>query len=200
MHLLGIYQWPVSLFCTIYHLKPFFSFGRKPTVLLSHSMYFIAGASTLFAPNIIVLAIVRFFVGCAHHTVSHLPFLIGWFKEVFHCCFTAFISGGVLWNIQPHSAPHDGDDELHLCLLNCALGCHGSAILEVSGRNCINTHPTSHCVLEVRLHGLQMPLGRQTMWSMTAWESHPYWFNSLESLILFEFQYPKMSLSKGKIT
>jgi len=50
--------------------------GRKPTVLLSHSMYFIAGASTLFAPNFLVLAIVRFFVGCAHHTVSHLPFLI----------------------------------------------------------------------------------------------------------------------------
>lgn len=51
-------------------------FGRKPTVLLSHTIYFLAGVGTLFAPNFTMLAILRFLVGCAHHTVSHLPFLI----------------------------------------------------------------------------------------------------------------------------
>ena len=53
------------------------SLGRKPTVLLSHTVYFLAGLATLFAPNFTLLAILRFLVGCAHHTVSHLPFLIG---------------------------------------------------------------------------------------------------------------------------
>jgi len=51
-------------------------FGRKPTVLLAHSVYLIAGVATLFAPNFTFLVILRFLVGCAHHTVSHLPFLI----------------------------------------------------------------------------------------------------------------------------
>jgi len=51
-------------------------FGRKPTVLMSHSVYFLAGFATLFAPNFTILVILRFLVGCAHHTVSHLPFLI----------------------------------------------------------------------------------------------------------------------------
>jgi len=51
-------------------------FGRKPTVLMTHIVYFLAGAATLFAPNFPLLIICRFLVGCAHHTVSHLPFLI----------------------------------------------------------------------------------------------------------------------------
>jgi len=51
-------------------------FGRKPTVLLTHTVYVLAGAATLMAPNFTALLICRFLVGCAHHTVSHLPYLI----------------------------------------------------------------------------------------------------------------------------
>lgn len=51
-------------------------FGRKPTVLLTHGLYLFAGAATLFAPSFPFLVVCRFLVGCAHHTVSHLPFLI----------------------------------------------------------------------------------------------------------------------------
>merc|ERR1711971_994039 len=51
-------------------------FGRKPTVLLTHGLYFLAGAATLTAPNFTVLMICRFLVGCAHHAVSHLPSII----------------------------------------------------------------------------------------------------------------------------
>ena len=53
------------------------SLGRKPTVILSHLMYFVGGAATLLSQNFYLLVVMRFLVGCAHHTVSHLPFLIG---------------------------------------------------------------------------------------------------------------------------
>ena len=36
------------------------SFGRKPTVLLTHGLYFLAGAATLTAPNFTVLMICRY--------------------------------------------------------------------------------------------------------------------------------------------
>jgi len=51
-------------------------FGRKPTVLITHTFYLLAGAATLVAPNFLAILICRFLVGCAHHTVSHLPYLI----------------------------------------------------------------------------------------------------------------------------
>jgi len=51
-------------------------FGRKPTVLMTHGLYFLAGTATLFVSNFYLLAICRFLVGCAHHTISHLPYLI----------------------------------------------------------------------------------------------------------------------------
>lgn len=51
-------------------------FGRKPTVLISHSVYFLAGVATLFNQDMVYLLICRFLVGCAHHTVSHLPYLL----------------------------------------------------------------------------------------------------------------------------
>jgi len=51
-------------------------FGRKPTVLITHGIYFLAGVATLFSQNYIYLCVCRFLVGCAHHTVSHLPYLL----------------------------------------------------------------------------------------------------------------------------
>ena len=59
-----------ALFCL-------FSFGRRPTVLLSHIAYFLGGLLTLFSPYFWLIGISRFMVGMAHHTVSHLPYLIG---------------------------------------------------------------------------------------------------------------------------
>ena len=54
-----------------------FSLGRRPTVLLSHIAYFLGGLLTLFSPYFWLIGISRFMVGMAHHTVSHLPYLIG---------------------------------------------------------------------------------------------------------------------------
>ena len=54
-----------------------FSFGRKPTVLLAHLMYLLGGLGTILLQDYHFLLCMRFLVGCAHHTVSHLPFLIG---------------------------------------------------------------------------------------------------------------------------
>lgn len=50
--------------------------GRKPTVLITHSVYFLAGIATIFAKDFVSLSICRFLVGSAHHTVSHLPYLL----------------------------------------------------------------------------------------------------------------------------
>ena len=64
------------LYCYVY------SFGRKPTVIMAHLTYFIGGLATIFVQDYNFLLFMRFLVGCAHHTVSHLPFLIGkpqWF-------------------------------------------------------------------------------------------------------------------------
>jgi len=58
--------------------------GRKPTVLLAHLVYFLGGLATIFIQNFNFLLFARFLVGCAHHTVSHLPFLIG--KKPSHGC------------------------------------------------------------------------------------------------------------------
>jgi len=52
------------------------NFGRRPTVLLSHIAYFLGGLLTLFSPYFWLIGISRFMVGMAHHTVSHLPYLI----------------------------------------------------------------------------------------------------------------------------
>jgi len=51
-------------------------FGRKPTVIMAHLTYFIGGLATIFVQDYHFLLFMRFLVGCAHHTVSHLPFLI----------------------------------------------------------------------------------------------------------------------------
>ena len=52
------------------------NFGRRPTVLMSHLAYFFGGLMTLIGWNFWVIGISRFLVGMAHHTVSHLPYLI----------------------------------------------------------------------------------------------------------------------------
>jgi len=50
--------------------------GRKPTVLITHAIYFLAGIATLFWQDMIFVCVCRFLVGAAHHTVSHLPYLL----------------------------------------------------------------------------------------------------------------------------
>jgi len=50
--------------------------GRRPTVLLSTLAYFFGGLLTLFSPYFWLIGISRFVVGMAHHTISHLPYLI----------------------------------------------------------------------------------------------------------------------------
>lgn len=50
--------------------------GRRPTILITHSVYFVAGVATLFVKDFVSLSILRFLVGSAHHTVSHLPYLL----------------------------------------------------------------------------------------------------------------------------
>jgi len=52
------------------------NFGRRPTVLMSHLAYFFGGLMTLISWNFWMIGISRFVVGMAHHTVSHLPYLI----------------------------------------------------------------------------------------------------------------------------
>jgi len=52
------------------------NFGRRPTVLMSHLAYFFGGIMTLIGWNFWLIGISRFLVGMAHHTVSHLPYLI----------------------------------------------------------------------------------------------------------------------------
>lgn len=52
------------------------NFGRRPTVLLAHLAYFFGGFLTLFSPYFWLIGISRFVVGMAHHTISHLPYLI----------------------------------------------------------------------------------------------------------------------------
>ena len=69
-----------------------YSFGRKPTVIMAHLTYFIGGLATIFVQDYHFLLFMRFLVGCAHHTVSHLPFLIGkpqWF--IMHASNSIFI-------------------------------------------------------------------------------------------------------------
>merc|ERR1719323_1935715 len=52
-------------------------FGRRPTVLGSHLCYLVGGLVTLFVVHdFYLLAACRFLVGVAHHTVSHLPYMI----------------------------------------------------------------------------------------------------------------------------
>ena len=51
--------------------------GRKPTLLTSHFVYFLGGVCTYFASGFWWIAFFRFLVGMSHHTVSHLPYLIG---------------------------------------------------------------------------------------------------------------------------
>ena len=98
---LGVHQWQVSPDCSwsfkivkvdsVDHnlitgcaLFCLFSFGRRPTVLLSHIAYFLGGLLTLFSPYFWLIGISRFMVGMAHHTVSHLPYLIGKTASIFN--------------------------------------------------------------------------------------------------------------------
>ena len=44
---------------------------------MAHLMYLLGGLGTILLQDYHFLLCMRFLVGCAHHTVSHLPFLIG---------------------------------------------------------------------------------------------------------------------------
>ena len=59
-----------------HRLTKHLSLGRRPTVLLAHLVYLVGGVATLLVSSYPALVLARFLVGCAHHTVSHLPFLI----------------------------------------------------------------------------------------------------------------------------
>jgi hypothetical protein len=55
-----------------------FRWGRRPTILLSHGTYLLGGLLTLAAPAYFsVVTVGRLLVGTAHHTISHLPYLLG---------------------------------------------------------------------------------------------------------------------------
>ena len=75
---LGIHQWLVRsslwhLIFRIYHITLLLpSFGRKPTVLLTHAVYVLAGAATLLAPNFTALLICRY----CKHFISILELLL----------------------------------------------------------------------------------------------------------------------------
>ena len=101
-------DWWVSILRITLHYFLVFSYGRRPTILMSHIVYFLGGVGTSVFPfvfsfisddstrgwlNGISLCFsrlihyltfffysdlfLRFLVGCAHHTVSHLPYLVG---------------------------------------------------------------------------------------------------------------------------
>ena len=46
-------------------------------LLLSHFVYFLGGALTFLATDFWTISACRFMVGISHHTVSHLPYLLG---------------------------------------------------------------------------------------------------------------------------
>ncbi|XP_043211314.1 solute carrier family 22 member 23-like, partial [Amphibalanus amphitrite] len=51
--------------------------GRRPATLASFVLYSLFGAMTLLQPSsMAVLATIRFLVGTAHHTISHLPYML----------------------------------------------------------------------------------------------------------------------------
>ncbi|KAF0287839.1 Solute carrier family 22 member 23 [Amphibalanus amphitrite] len=52
--------------------------GRRPATLASFVLYSVFGAMTLLQPSsMAALATIRFLVGTAHHTISHLPYMLG---------------------------------------------------------------------------------------------------------------------------
>ena len=57
-----------------------FSLGRKPTMLMAHALYLVGNLGTYTAVShghFAVIGFFRFLVGMAHHTISHLPYLVG---------------------------------------------------------------------------------------------------------------------------
>ena len=52
---------------------------------MAHLMYLLGGLGTILLQDYHFLLCMRFLVGCAHHTVSHLPFLIGENRERENC-------------------------------------------------------------------------------------------------------------------
>ncbi len=58
------------------HKELFISAGRRPTVFATHLLYTVGNVLTFAAPSFWYIAVCRFLVGMAHHTVSHLPFLL----------------------------------------------------------------------------------------------------------------------------
>ena len=62
----------------------FKSFGRRPTLLMVHVVYFLGDVLTYLAPDYWTIMACRFLVGVSHHTMSHLPYLLGNFHP--HIC------------------------------------------------------------------------------------------------------------------
>ena len=56
----------------------YYRYGRRPVVALCHAVYAIAGVASVFlTTNFYLFTALRMLVGSAHHTVSHLPFVMG---------------------------------------------------------------------------------------------------------------------------
>ncbi|XP_076042786.1 solute carrier family 22 member 13-like [Oratosquilla oratoria] len=50
--------------------------GRRPTIAIIHLIYGVAGFASVFVDNFTVFLALRVLVGSAHHTVTHLPFVL----------------------------------------------------------------------------------------------------------------------------
>ena len=54
-----------------------FSFGRRPTIFVSLMIYGLAGVASVFVTDFNGFLALRILVGSAHHTITHLPFVLG---------------------------------------------------------------------------------------------------------------------------
>ncbi|XP_042872771.1 organic cation transporter protein-like [Penaeus japonicus] len=51
-------------------------YGRRPTILMTTIVYGVAGVASVFVSNFYGFMTLRILVGSAHHTLSHLPFVL----------------------------------------------------------------------------------------------------------------------------
>lgn len=52
------------------------TYGRRPTLLLCHLIYGVAGVASVFVSDFYGFLFLRTMVGFSHHTVTHLPFVL----------------------------------------------------------------------------------------------------------------------------
>ncbi len=52
-----------------------------------HVVYFLGDVLTYLAPDYWTIMACRFLVGVSHHTMSHLPYLLGKQSWIYHCYY-----------------------------------------------------------------------------------------------------------------